>query len=148
MIFRPFYYYDRGCAAYLFGCGSLSRCAVVDARADDVDTYVTFAASKNMRITHVIDTHVHADHRSGGPELARHVAAAYCLHESADYDAPFTPVRDGEEIAAWQHARQGHPHARPLAGKRVSSGDGLEAGDRALVCADGRYVVRRRRRTA
>ena len=71
MIFRPFYYFDRGCAAYLFGCGTLGRCAVVDARADDVDTYVTFAASKNMRITHVIDTHVHADHRSGGPELAR-----------------------------------------------------------------------------
>ena len=70
MIFRPFYYFDRGCAAYLFGCGSLGRCAVVDARADDVDTYITFAASKNMRITHVIDTHVHADHRSGGPELA------------------------------------------------------------------------------
>ena len=33
MIFRPFYYFDRGCAAYLFGCGTLSRCAVVDARA-------------------------------------------------------------------------------------------------------------------
>ena len=51
MIFRPFYYFDRGCAAYLFGCGTLSRCAVVDARADDVDTYVTFAAEQG-----------HADH--------------------------------------------------------------------------------------
>jgi len=71
MIFRPFYYFDRGCAAYLFGCGTLGRCTVVDARADDVDTYVTFAASKNMRITHVIDTHVHADHLSGGPKLSR-----------------------------------------------------------------------------
>ena len=98
MIFRPFYYFDRGCAAYLFGCGTLGRCTVVDARADDVDTYVTFAASKNMRITHVIDTHVHADHLSGGPKLSREVEAAYCLHESADYDAPFTAVRDGEEI--------------------------------------------------
>ena len=98
MIFRPFYYFDHGCAAYLFGCGTLGRCAVVDARADDVDTYVTFAASKNMRITHVIDTHVHADHQSGGPELARRVDAAYCLHESADVDRPFTALRDGEEI--------------------------------------------------
>ena len=62
-----------------------------------MDTYVTFAASKNMRITHVIDTHVHADHRSGGPDRAVD-EAAYCLHESADYDRPFTAVRDGEEI--------------------------------------------------
>lgn len=98
MIFRPFYYFDRGCASYLFGCGTLSRCAVVDARADDVDAYIGFASSKNMRITHVIDTHVHADHRSGGPELARRTGAAYCLHESADYEGPFTAIRDEEEI--------------------------------------------------
>ncbi len=25
MIFRPFYYFDRGCAAYLFGCGTLMK---------------------------------------------------------------------------------------------------------------------------
>jgi hypothetical protein len=25
MIFRPYYYYDRGCAAYLFGCGTLGK---------------------------------------------------------------------------------------------------------------------------
>jgi glyoxylase-like metal-dependent hydrolase (beta-lactamase superfamily II) len=98
MIFRPFYYFDRGCASYLFGCGSLGRCAVVDPRADDVDSYVAFASSKNMRITHVIDTHVHADHRSGGPELARRTDAAYCLHESADYKGPFNAVREGERI--------------------------------------------------
>jgi glyoxylase-like metal-dependent hydrolase (beta-lactamase superfamily II) len=98
MIFRPFYYYDRGCAAYLFGCGTLGRCAVVDARADDVDSYIGFASSKNMRITHVIDTHVHADHRSGGPALARRAGAQYCLHECADYEGPFKPLRVAEEI--------------------------------------------------
>ena len=52
-----------------------------------------------MRVTHVIDTHVHADHRSGGPELARRTEATYCLHESAEYDGPFTATHDGEEIA-------------------------------------------------
>ena len=36
MIFRPFYYFDFGCAAYLFGCGTMGRCAVVDPRADGV----------------------------------------------------------------------------------------------------------------
>jgi glyoxylase-like metal-dependent hydrolase (beta-lactamase superfamily II) len=98
MILRPYYYYDRGCAAYLFGCGTLGKCAVVDARIDDVDAYAAFAASKNMRITHVIDTHVHADHQSGGPALAAHAGASYCLHESADVAIPFTPIRDGQLI--------------------------------------------------
>jgi glyoxylase-like metal-dependent hydrolase (beta-lactamase superfamily II) len=73
MIFKPYYYFDTGCAAYLFGCGSLAKCAVVDAHEEDVDAYIGFAASKGMRITHVIDTHVHADHRSGGSALARKV---------------------------------------------------------------------------
>ena len=66
MIFRPYYYFDTGCAAYLFGCGSEGKCAVVDPQERDVDAYVDFAAAKGMRITHVIDTHVHADHLSGG----------------------------------------------------------------------------------
>ena len=98
MIFRPFYYYDLGCAAYLLGCGTLGRCAVVDPRTEDVDSYVAFASAKGMRITHVIDTHVHADHRSGGVALAHATGAAYRLHESADVRVPFTPMRDGEEI--------------------------------------------------
>jgi hydroxyacylglutathione hydrolase len=98
MIFKPYYYFDTGCAAYLLGCGSLGRCAVVDAHEEDVDAYIAFAASKNMRITHVIDTHVHADHRSGGPALAKKAGAEYCLHESADVSLPFTPLRDAQEV--------------------------------------------------
>jgi hydroxyacylglutathione hydrolase len=70
VIFRPFYYYDLGCASYLLGCGTVGTCAGVDPRADDVDSYVAFAEAKKMRIAQVIDTHVHADHRSGGVTLA------------------------------------------------------------------------------
>ena len=98
VIFRPFYYYDLGCAAYLLGCGTVGRCAVVDPRADDVETYVAFARDKRMQITQVIDTHVHADHRSGGVVLAESTGAAYRLHEAADVRLPFTAMRDGEEI--------------------------------------------------
>jgi hydroxyacylglutathione hydrolase len=98
MIFRPYYYYDLGCAAYVFGCGTLATGAVVDARADDIDSYIEFASVKGLRLTHVIDTHVHADHRSGGPELARRVGAQYCLHAAADVTHAFTGLHDGDEI--------------------------------------------------
>ncbi len=98
MIFKPFYYFETGCAAYLFGCGGLGIAAVVDAHAEDIDAYTELAASKGMRITHVIDTHVHADHRSGGLALAKEVGATYGLHESADVAFPFEPLRDGQEI--------------------------------------------------
>ncbi len=108
MILRPYYYYDHGCAAYVFGCGTLGQCAVVDARIDDVEAYATFADSKGMRVTHVIDTHVHADHRSGGSELAKQTGATYFLHEAADVAMPFTPLRDGQIIEL------GNTHVRVL----------------------------------
>jgi hydroxyacylglutathione hydrolase len=98
MIFRPYYYDDLGCAAYVFGCATLGKGAVVDARADDIDAYVEFANAKGLRLTHVIDTHVHADHRSGGRELARRIDAQYCIYEGADVTYPFTALHDGDEI--------------------------------------------------
>ena len=98
MIFRPFFDFEQGCAAYLFGCGGQGLCAVVDARQPEVDAYITFARDKGMRITHVFDTHVHADHLSAGPSLAERVGAEYCLHRSADVRKRFTPLEDGQEI--------------------------------------------------
>lgn len=98
MIFRPFYYFDTGCAAYVFGCAGKGRAAVVDPQGRDVDSYVEFAAAKGMRITHVIDTHVHADHISGGRALAERTGAAYALHASAPVAFSFSPLRDREEI--------------------------------------------------
>lgn len=98
MIFRPFYRFETGCAGYVFGCGTLGACAAVDIREEDIGHAAAFATSKHMRITHVIDTHVHADHRTGGFALARQVGAVYCLHESAPVSIPFEPLRDGQEI--------------------------------------------------
>lgn len=98
MIFKPFYYFDTGCASYVFGCGTVGKCAVVDPQARDVDAYLEFAAGSRMSITHVLDTHVHADHRSGGLDLARRANARYCLHVAADVSVPFTPLHGGEEI--------------------------------------------------
>jgi len=98
MIFRPFYRFETGCAAYLVGCGTLGQCAVVDIREEDVEAAAAFAASKHMRITHVIDTHVHADHRSGGFALAHTTGARYCLHQASQVRRPFEALQDGQVI--------------------------------------------------
>lgn len=98
MIFRPYYSFESGCAAYFFGCGGLGKACVVDPLEEDIEDYVAFAQAKEMQITHVIDTHIHADHRSGGRALAERVGAPYYLHESAVVEFPFEPLRDGEEV--------------------------------------------------
>jgi glyoxylase-like metal-dependent hydrolase (beta-lactamase superfamily II) len=98
VFFRPFYRYESGCAAYVLGCGTHAKCAVVDPQEAELERYAAFAASKAMRITHVIDTHLHADHRSGGRALAARTGARYCLHRAADVAFPFDPLEDGQEI--------------------------------------------------
>jgi hydroxyacylglutathione hydrolase len=98
MIFRPFYRFETGCAAYVFGCGGQGKCVVVDPQEQDVDAYIKFANDKAMQITHVIDTHVHADHRSGGRALAARTDAQYCLHRSAPVSFEFVPLDDGQRI--------------------------------------------------
>lgn len=98
MFFRPFYRFETGCAAYVFGCGSKGLACVVDPHEEDVDAYIEFAASKGMRIAHVFDTHVHADHRSGARRLVELTGATYCLHENASVGFPFQAVKDDQVI--------------------------------------------------
>jgi hydroxyacylglutathione hydrolase len=69
--------------SYFFGCASLGKAVAVDVVAGDEDWFVQQAQDVGVQITHVIDTHVHADHLSGGRELARRVGAPYCLHKAA-----------------------------------------------------------------
>jgi hydroxyacylglutathione hydrolase len=82
MIFRQFLHTDPVASSYLFGCGGHATCAVVDP-LDSIDIYVRAAAETHMNIRYVIDTHVHADHVSGGRQLALAVGADYVRHSSA-----------------------------------------------------------------
>ena len=70
----------------------------MDPQANDVGTYIQFAKAKGMEIKYVVDTHVQADHVSGGRTLAQLTGADYCLHESADMKNPEKFYRTGLEI--------------------------------------------------
>jgi hydroxyacylglutathione hydrolase len=74
------------------------KCVVVDPHLDDVDRYFTFAKDKGMKIVRVIDTHVHADHRSGGRALAQMADAPYSLHRAAPVRFAFDPLEDGQRV--------------------------------------------------
>ncbi len=86
--------------SYLFGCGSCHVAVAVDPVLGDEDWFVEEAKKQDVMITHVIDTHVHADHYSGGRALAERTGAPYCLHEAnagrVKYE--FEPLRDGQRL--------------------------------------------------
>jgi glyoxylase-like metal-dependent hydrolase (beta-lactamase superfamily II) len=67
----------RGCLGYLLAGGG--KALAVDV-ARHIDVYTRIAAERGWRITDVIDTHLQADHLSGGTALAREANADYWLH--------------------------------------------------------------------
>ncbi len=87
----------RGCIAYLIV--SQETAVVIDA-ARHVDRIQNLAASLHARVTMVFDTHLHADHISGGQNLARKSGAAYYLHpgDAAGASISFVPLSDGQKF--------------------------------------------------
>ncbi len=86
--------------SYFFGCGSCHVGVAVDPVLGDEQWFIDEAAKQDVKITHVIDTHVHADHYTGGRKLAELTGAVYCLHESnsSRVNYPFEALKDGQRI--------------------------------------------------
>ncbi len=84
--------------SYMFGCGTLGKAIAVDVVAGDEAWFMDQAREHGVTITHVIDTHVHADHYSGGRKLAELSGGVYCLHENAAAEFPFHALKDGDVI--------------------------------------------------
>lgn len=85
----------KGCLSYVIGAGS--KCVVIDPSLD-VQQYLGVAAAHKWTITHVLDTHLHADHLSGARELVAESGAALWLNPADPFDFDFEPLVDGKSI--------------------------------------------------
>ena len=65
---------------------------------EQIEPYLRVSEETGMKIRYVIDTHVHADHISGGRRLAEATGADYVLHESAGARFQFRGVKENEEL--------------------------------------------------
>jgi len=88
-----------GDRSYLLSDGTVA--AVIDPQRD-IDRILDLARSREVRITHVLETHLHNDYVSGGGELAATTGAAYLI--SADDEVSFDrdPIRDGDVVTVGQ----------------------------------------------
>lgn len=89
---------DASSLAYFLGCGSEGHAIAVDVHAEDVDWFLQQAAKQAVKIDYIIDTHIHADHVSGGRELAQRSGGQYALHETAIPQFTFSPLSDGQVL--------------------------------------------------
>ena len=90
--------------SYMVGDEKSRRCAVIDPTRD-VEEYLEIAKREGLRITHVLETHVHADFVSGSVRVevppGRRGAGRRLRHGRGGVDPPYADrvVGDGDEIA-------------------------------------------------
>ena len=85
----------KGCLSYVVGAGT--RAVVIDP-SRELGQYLDVARKHGWTITHVLDTHLHADHLSGARELAAESGAALWLNPADPFRFPYEPLVDGKSI--------------------------------------------------
>jgi hydroxyacylglutathione hydrolase len=95
MYFDQFYLACLAHASYMIGSEGIA--AVVDPQRD-VEIYIEEARKQDLRIAHVIETHLHADFVSGHRELAARTGATIHVGEKAGALYPHHDVKDGDEV--------------------------------------------------
>jgi hydroxyacylglutathione hydrolase len=105
MLLKRFYDQKLAQASYLIGCNATGEALIVDPNRD-VDPYLQAASAEGLRVTHVTETHIHADFVSGARELADRAGARLYLSgaggERWSYgyaaEAGATLLRDGSSF--------------------------------------------------
>jgi hydroxyacylglutathione hydrolase len=98
MFFQHVYDKTLAQASYFIGCQKAGVAIVIDPKRD-VDTYLQIALENKMKITHIAETHIHADFLSGARELAKLTGAELYLSDEGgkdwEYQFPHVGLKDG-----------------------------------------------------
>ncbi len=95
MFFRQLLYEDAACISYCVGCPSKGVVAIIDPQTD-IEQYLSISKQHNLKITHIIETHVQADHLSGAHMLSRASSAPVYYHRDAQVTFSHRNLEDGE----------------------------------------------------
>lgn len=95
--------YDKSLAqaSYIIGCQKSGIAAIIDPKRD-VDTYLKIAKENNFKITHILETHIHADFLCGSRELAAITGGELYLSDEGDedwkYEFPHNKLKHGDIV--------------------------------------------------
>ena len=91
-----------GDRSYLVHDGAVAF--VVDPQRD-IDRVLDLLAEHGVRLTHVLETHIHNDYVTGGLALAEATGAHYLVNGEDDVSFARTPVADGDVIEVGERIR-------------------------------------------
>lgn len=119
----------KGCLSYMII--SKGEAAIVDTMRM-LDPYLEYAKEHHLKIKYTLDTHLHADHISGGRDLAEKVGATYWLppKDAEEVTFEYKPLVDGHDLMIGDTTVKIHPLYTP----------GHTIGSTSLVI-DGKYLL-------
>ena len=101
------------CKTYLLACEQTRKAVLIDPLKDSVGRYIAVLAYYGCHLEYVVDTHTHADHRTGAWDLRDLVGARVVMHQRAPAPHIDVHVEDGQQIAVGGVHLHGAAHARP-----------------------------------
>lgn len=87
----------HSCLTYLIGMEDSKEVAFIDPVLEHVNDYASMLTQNNLKLTHVIDTHTHADHISGAASLKDITDCEYIMHKNAPARCSDFRIDDGFE---------------------------------------------------
>lgn len=97
MLFQQFKVEGLGCLSYMLGCPASGVACVVDPERH-VERYLEAAKQNGLKITHIFDTHLHADHITGSGELAARTGAEIFVHPGVQAAYPHKDLKEGQHF--------------------------------------------------
>jgi glyoxylase-like metal-dependent hydrolase (beta-lactamase superfamily II)/rhodanese-related sulfurtransferase len=137
MLFREL---NRGkCKTYLVGSEQEHLAVLVDPLREKVDRYLALLAYHGLRLDAVIDTHTHADHRSGCLDLKELTGARVVMHRKAPAPRVDLHVDDGDKIPLGElEIKVLYTPGHTPDGMSLFIGDRVLTGDTLLIRGTGR----------
>ena len=86
------------CKTYLIACENTRKAVLVDPLLEKLEPYLAFLTDNGLKLDTIVDTHTHADHRTGSLELKHLTDARVVMHRSAPSPHVDTHVRDGATV--------------------------------------------------
>lgn len=121
-----------GCKTYFVGCEQTHKAVLIDPLKDKVDRYLAYLAYHHCALEMIIDSHTHADHRTGSRDLHELTGAPVVMHRRAPAPRVDIHVDEGERLRvgtiqmAVLHTPGHSPDSMSLyTGDRVFTGDSL-----------------------
>lgn len=135
LVFEQLFDPESSTFTYLVGDDETHTCVLIDPVLEQVERDLTRLAARGLTLVHTLETHVHADHVTGGGELTARLGILPVVHHRSPITCAARRVAEGDRITVGALALEiletpGHtPESISVRlGDRVFTGDALLIG--------------------